>query len=400
MVLGMIAARSGGSDGGSIVVKSQCVPAHRLRTSLVAGLALSGLLLVGAGCAPPAAKPSASSSSGAATATSAADVGGMDGLVAAAKKEGKLNVIALPPDWANYGKIIDGFKAKYGLTVDSAQPDAASQDEINAAKQLKGSDRAPDVFDLGQSVALANTDLFAPYKVATFDTIEAGFKDPSGTWVNDYGGYMSVGYDSKKLPEVKTLDDLLGSGFKGKVALNGNPTQAGAAFSGVMMASLAKGGSADDIQPGIDFFGALKKAGNFLPVDPTSATIESGQTPLVIDWDYLNAAETAKLPSWKVVVPQNAVLGGYYYQAINKDAPHPAAARLWEEYLYSDEGQNLWLGGGARPGRADAMQQAGTLDKAAFAKLPPVSGKPVLLTADQITKAAAVLSKEWAKVTG
>jgi putative spermidine/putrescine transport system substrate-binding protein len=370
-----------------------------VRTSIVALALASGLLVAGAACAPPAAKPAATGN-GAATATSAADVGGMDGLVTAAKAEGALNVIALPPNWANYGKIIAGFKAKYGLTVNSAQPDGTSQDEINAAKQLKGSDRVPDVFDLGQSVALANTASFAPYKVATFDSIPTDFKDPSGTWVNDYGGYMSIGYDSKKLPEVKTVQDLLGPAFKGKVALNGDPTQAGAAFSGVMMASVANGGSADNIQPGIDFFAKVKKAGNFLPVDPSATTIESGQTPLVIDWDYLNAAETAKLPSWKVVVPANALIGGYYYQAINKDAKHPAAARLWQEYLYSDEGQNLFLGGGARPARADAMQKAGTLDKAAFAKLPPVTGTPVLLTSDQNTKAAAVLSKEWAKVAG
>ena len=371
---------------------------NRVRTS-IAALAAAGMFLTAA-CAPPAAEPSTSSSAGAATATSAADLGGMDALVSAAQQEGTLNVIALPPDWANYGKIIEGFSAKYNIKVNSAQPDAASQEEINAAKQLKGSDRAPDVFDLGQSVALANTDLFAPYKVATFDSIDASFKDPDGTWVNDYGGYMAIGYDSAKVPDVTSVEDLLKPEYKGKVALNGDPTQAGAAFSGVMMASLANGGSADDIQPGIDFFAKLADAGNFLPVDPTSATIQSGQTPVVIDWDYTNAAETAKLPSWKVLVPEGAQLGGYYYQAINKDAPHPAAARLWEEYLFSDEGQNLYLAGGARPVRAEAMEQAGTIDKAALAKLPEVTGTPLLLTAEQNTKAAAVLSKEWAKVTG
>ena len=50
-------------------------------------------------------------------------------------------------------------------------------------------------------------------------------------------------------------------------------------------------------------------------------------------------------------------IAGYYFQAINKDAPHPAAARLWEEFLYRDEGQNLLLGGGARPVRADVDAQ-------------------------------------------
>ena len=378
--------------------------AKNLRVSIAATLSVLALGATAA-CAPPDKSSSGSSGSGssgsdAATATSAAAVGGMDGLVKAAKKEGQLNVIALPPDWANYAAIIKAFSDKYGIKVNSAQPDAASQDEINAAKSLKGTKRAPDVFDLGQSVALANTALFAKYKVSTWNDVPADFKDPDGTWVNDYGGYMSIGYDSSKVPAVTGLDSLLGSGFKGKVALNGDPTQAGAAFSGVMMASIGNGGSAQDIKPGVDYFGKLKKAGNFLPVDPTSATIESGQTPVVIDWDYLNAAESKKLKSWKVVVPSNAVVAGYYYQAVNADAPHPAAARLWEEFLYSDQGQNLWLGGGARPVRADAMVKAGTIDKAAYDALPPVKGTAVTPTVPETEKAAAYLGTSWSKAVG
>ena len=371
-----------------------------LKITVTAALT-AGLVLLGAGCAPPAPSSSASGSaaSGAATWTSAQGAGGMDALVAEAKKEGTLNVIALPPDWANYGQIISAFTSTYGIKVDSAQPDGASQDEINAADQQKGTDRAPDVFDLGQAVALANLDKFAPYQVSTWDTIPANLKDGNGKWVNDYGGYMSIGYNTAKVPEPTSVKDLLKPEYKGKVALNGDPTQAGAAFNGVVMSSLANGGSADDIQPGIDFFASLKKAGNFLPTDPTSATIESGQTPLVIDWDYLNAAETAKISTWKVTVPSDALVGGYYFQAISADAPHPAAARLWQEFLYSDQGQNLFLGGGARPARADAMEKAGTIDKAAFAKLPPVTGTPTILTTDQTTKAAGVLSKEWSKAT-
>src|SRR4051812_32449749 len=249
----------------------------------------------------------------------------MDALVAAAKKEGQLNVIALPPDWANYGAIIKAFGDKYGIKVNSAQPDASSQDEINAADQLKGQDKAPDVFDLGGAVASANFAKFAPYLVNTWQDIPGAFEDTNGAWVNDYGGYMSVGYDSSKVPAPAALDDLLKPAYKGKVALNGDPTQAGSAFSGVVMASLANGGAADDVAPGVEFFKKLKAAGNFLPVDPSPTTIESGQTPVVFDWDYLNVAQTAKTPSWKTFVPPGAVVGSFYVQAINKDAPHPAA---------------------------------------------------------------------------
>src|SRR5450631_4547806 len=373
------------------------------RRTGVAALAVVSLIGIAA-CSPPA-KTSGTSTGGvqAASATSAASLGGMSALVDAAKKEGTLNVIALPPDWANYGAIIKGFQAKYGLQVNSAQHDGSSADEITAAKNLKGQSKAPDVFDLGATVADANTAIFAPYKVATFNDVPALLKDPNGLKVSDYGGYMSIGYDSGKVPAPKTVADLLKPAYKGKVALNGDPTKAGSAFSGVVMAALSQGGTADDISKGVDFFKALKTAGNFLPVDPTPATIASGQTPVVFDWDYLNVAQGKKLKGtmdWKTVVPAGAVVGGYYVQAINKDAPHPAAARLWQEYLYSDVGQNLWLKGGARPVREAAMVAAGTIDKTAHAALPKAVGTPVFLTKEQTDKANAYLSANWAKAVG
>jgi putative spermidine/putrescine transport system substrate-binding protein len=364
-------------------------------------------LLLSAACGTPSAPPPASGGSSggtaAATATSVNDFGGMDKLVEAAKAEGQLNVIALPPDWANYGEMLKAFGDKYGIKINSDQPDASSQDEINAATQLKGQTRAPDVFDLGSNVALANTALFAPYKTAEFDKIPANLKDAGGAWVSDYTGYMSIGYDASKVPAPTTVADLLKPEYAGKVALNGDPTQASAGYHGVMMANLGNGGTPDDISKGVDFFKQLKAAGNLLPVDPTPATIASGQTPVVIDWDYLNVAQTKELAGkidWKVAVPQNAVVGAYYIQAISKDAPHPAAARLWQEFLYSADGQNIWLKGFARPVLADQMEKDGTIDKAAFAALPPTQGTPVVLTQDQLKKAQDYLKANWQQAVG
>ena len=391
------------------------------RQTLVSGLAVGAALLLAAcsssgstaSTTPSAAAPASSSAAAtdsasaapaaagdAKSAKSAADVGGMDGLVAAAKKEGALNVIALPPDWANYGAIISGFTAKYGIKVNSAQPDGSSQDEVNAVKQLKGTDRAPDVLDIGMAVALANTDLFAPYQVASWKDILDSQKEPTGLWFQDYGGYMSIGYDSAKVPAPTSVADLLKPAYKGKVALNGDPTKANAALNGVIMASVAQGGSLDDISKGVDFFKQMKAAGNFIPVQATTATVKNGTTQVVFDWDYLSAGAVKNVPTWKVFVPSNAIIGGYYAQAINKDAPHAAAARLWEEYLYSDEGQNLWLKGGARPVRMDAMTKAGTIDATAAAALPKVDGTPVFPSQDQATKAKTFLAANWAKAIG
>jgi putative spermidine/putrescine transport system substrate-binding protein len=362
-----------------------------------AGIAAAALLT--AGCS----SGSAGGSSGGTNwskATSAASGGGMSALVKAAKAEGTLNVIALPADWANYGTIIKDFEAKYGIKVNSANPEGSSQDEVNAVKQEDGTSAAPDVLDVGMSVALANTGLFAPYEVSSWSSIPAAQKATNGVWVQDYGGYMSIGYDSAKFPSITSVSQLLGSQFKNAVALNGNPTEANAALIGVMMASLAAGGSASSITDGVNFFHQLKQAGNFVPVQATAATIKAGTTPVVINWDYLNTASVVGSSTWKVFVPPTAVIGGYYAQAINAQAPHPAAARLWEEFLYSqgaDGGQNLWLEGGARPVEQQAMTSNSTINTTAASALPPVSGTPVFLTPTQATAAATYLAANWAE---
>jgi putative spermidine/putrescine transport system substrate-binding protein len=392
---------------------------HRIRVAALAGVAALSMVVAACGSSgsesgSTATTPSGMSSSAgsgttsgsaaadAASATSADDLGGMDGLVAAAKAEGELNVIALPPDWANYGEIIKAFSAKYGITVNSQNPNGSSAEEIEAAKTNKGTDKAPDVFDLGSAVALASTDMFAPYKVQAWGDIPDANKEASGLWYNDYTGVMSIGYNATKYGEITSLDDLLNPKFKGAVALNGNPTQAGAAFSGFVMVALANGGSPDDLQPGIDFFQKMKEAGTFIPLDPTPATIASGQTGVVIDWSYNQLAAAAELAKqdaeWKMFVPENAAVGAYYVQAINKDAPHPAAARLWEEFLYSAEAQNLYMAGGAQPILFDAMKKAGTLDADAEKNLPATSSPIIQLTPDQQKAASDFLNANWSKI--
>ncbi|MEU8323406.1 ABC transporter substrate-binding protein [Nonomuraea sp. NPDC048881] len=367
---------------------------------------IAALTVVTAACgAAPSSQQTTKTAEGganAATAASAADFGGFDKLVEAAKKEGNLHVIALPPDWANYGEIIKSFEAKYGIKIESETPDAASADEINAVKTRKGQDRAPDVLDLGQSFAIsgAKEGLFAPYKVQSFDKIPEGQKEPTGLWTNDYGGYVSIGCDAKKIANCPTsYADLLKPEYKGKVAMNGNPTKSGSAFAGVYAAAIASGGSFDDIQPGIDFFKKLKDAGNYNPVETTPATIEKGETQISIDWDYNNAAYAPQMAAkgldWKVNVPTDGKYFQMYAQAVNKDAPHPAAARLWQEYLYSAEGQNLYLKGFARPVLLPSMTSDGTVDKALAAKLPQVEGTPEFPTPEQVDAAKAKLASGW-----
>jgi putative spermidine/putrescine transport system substrate-binding protein len=376
-----------------------------MKTRVVTTLAAAVMVVAACGGSSATTAPSAAPSAAATdwkTATSAG-AGGVDAVCAAGKAEGTVNLIATPPDWANYGQMITDFTAKYGIKVVSDQPDADSQTEIDTAKQLAGTGRQPDIFDLGTVVALAHLDMYAPYQVKTWADIPAGNKEATGLWFNNYSGFVSIGYDSA-LGTITKMADLKDPKYKGKVALNGDPLKASAGFNGVVAAAVANGGSADNIQPGIDFFKALSTSGNLLPVDPAPATIASGQTPIVIDWTYNNGAQIAALApkgiTWKVAVPADGPpVASFYNSTINKDAAHPAAARCWMEYAFSDAGQNTWLKGFAMPVRLAAMTTAGTIDKAALAAVNPPAQAPVIMTAAQTDAAKKLLTASWNFVT-
>jgi putative spermidine/putrescine transport system substrate-binding protein len=328
-------------------------------------------------------------------------------LVAAARKEGHLNTIALPPDWANYGEIMSTFQKKYGIGITNDNPDGSSAQENEAVRSLKGDKRAPDVVDDGPAFAISGTaeGLFARYFNRNFATIPRAMKDTRGFWAGDYWGAISIGYNANIVKTApKTWKDLLKPDYKGKVALNGSPLTSGSAVAGVFAAALANGGSLNDVGPGIDFFAQLKQAGNFIPVQSTPQTVASGQTPISIDWDYLNLAYVKEFPpaNWKVTVPSDGVYGAYYCQAINASAPHPWAARLWQEFLYSDQGQLLWLKGYSHPARFQDLARRKVVPKNLLAALPAASiyAQVKFASSGQQTKAKALIAQQWPSKVG
>jgi putative spermidine/putrescine transport system substrate-binding protein len=253
-------------------------------------------------------------------------------LGARARKEGHLNTIALPAEWANYGEILSTFHKKYGSGVTSANPEGSSEQENQAIVTLKGDATAPDVVDVSPAAAVAGTEagLYARYVVSDFASIPRSMKGTRGYWCGDYWGTMSIGYNQALVKNAPARwNDLLRPEYKGKVALAGSPVESTAASAAVIAASLASGGSLKNVVPGIDFFATLKKSGNLLPVSATPVTVASGETPIAIDWDYTNLAYASALPSlkWKVVIPADGVYGTYWAQAINANAPHPWTAR-------------------------------------------------------------------------
>ena len=328
-------------------------------------------------------------------------------LVADAKKEGHLNTIALPPDWANYAEALHDFPRKYGIGITNDNPDGSSAQENQAIVSLKGDSRAPDAVDVGESFAIsgANQGLYAPYFNLNYNTIPRALKNTHGLWMGDYWGAVSIGYNKTLVSTPpKTFKDLMKSEYKGKVAINGSPLSSNSAVSVVIATALANGGSLSDVGPGIDFWAQMKKIGNYIPIGTTSQTVASGQTPISLDWDYNNYAYVTEFPAanWGFTVPSDGVYGAYYAQAINATAPHPNAARLWEEFLYSDQGQIIWLKGGAHPARFADLVKRKVIPAAVLAKLPSagIYSKVKFASLAQQTAAKNLIAQQWPTKVG
>ncbi len=328
-------------------------------------------------------------------------------LLAAAKKEGALNVITLPRDWANYGTIMDNFTALYGIKITDDNPDGSSAQELQAIRSLKHQKRAPDVVDVGPAFAVsgAKEKLYAPYKVATWAEIPADTKDAEGHYYGDYYGVTCFAANRSIVKNMPmTWADLMKPEYKGMIALNGSPLSAGAAIGAVFAAALANGGSFDNVLPGVEFFGKLASVGNFSPAKAGAASLVSGQTPITIDWDYLSLQykkdNTAKAPIDVVIPAEAKPFGNYYCQAISAFAPNPNSAKLWMEYLYSDEGQLLFLEGFAHPIRFESMVTAGKIPEAVLATLPPATAYKGIQFAslEQADKAKTVIADAWPRL--
>ena len=187
------------------------------------------------------------------------------------------------------------------------------------------------------------------------------------TGIGDYYGVLAFEVN-KDLVKNTPADwaDLLKDEYKNSVALAGDPRTSNQAVQGVYAAGLSKGAAAGEAAgtAGLEFFKELNAKGNFVPVIGKAATLAQGQTPILITWDYNALAGRDTLngnPPVDVVVPKTGVVAGVYVQAISAYAPHPNAAKLWMEYLYSDEGQIGWLKGYCHPIRFNDLAKNGKI---------------------------------------
>ena len=366
-----------------------------------------GVLL--AACTPAATQaPAAATQPPAATEAPMADA--MADLIAAAQAEGGLTTIALPHDWCNYGEVISSFTEKYGIPINELDPNAGSGDEIEAVKANMNNPgpQAPDVIDVGFGFGpqLVAEGITQPYQVSTWDTIPDNVKNADGYWYGDYYGVLALQTNTDVVENAPDeWADLLDAQYEGQVALAGDPRTSNQAIQSVFVTALVNGGSLDDAAPGLAFWADVVAEGNFVPVISTDGTFARGETPITVQWDYLALADRDAFgdnPTTVINIPSDAVWGGVYIQGISAYAPHPNAAKLWMEHLYSDEGQLLWLKGYCHPIRYTDLASRGVIPADLAAALPPAElyAQATFPTIEQLSAARELITTQWDTVVG
>jgi putative spermidine/putrescine transport system substrate-binding protein len=325
-------------------------------------------------------------------------------LIAAAQQESSLNIIALARNSCNYGEVIDAFKSKYGITVNELNPTGGSIDEIQAIKdkQAGNNQQAPDVVDVGLGFAEDNKNLFLPYKVSNWDTIPDAAKNPDGYWYGDYFGTIVFLVNTDAQPKVPhDWNDLLDPAYKGQIAF-GDPHGSNAAIMSVYASALANGGTLDNTLPGLAFFAKLNEIGNLAPLDSNKVMVATGETPIRITWDYLALESIDSYngnPQAQIIVPRSGRLAGLYAQAISAYAAHPNAAKLWMEYLYSDDTQLLFMKGYCHPIREGELRARNIIPNELSTKIPDVFGT-TFPNNGQLALATTYITSQWDSVVG
>jgi len=381
----------------------------RVRWNKVVPATIAVLMLLAA-CTPAATQAPAAATQPPAAATEAPMADAMADLVAAAQAEGGLTTIALPHDWCNYGEVISSFTEKYGIPINELDPNAGSGDEVEAVKANMNNPgpQAPDVIDVGFGFGpqLVAEGITQPYQVSTWDTIPDNVKNADGYWYGDYYGVLALQTNTDVVENAPDeWADLLDAQYEGQVALAGDPRTSNQAIQSVFVTALVNGGSLDDAAPGLDFWADVVAEGNFVPVISTDGTFARGETPITVQWDYLALADRDVFgdnPTTVINIPSDAVWGGVYIQGISAYAPHPNAAKLWMEHLYSDEGQLLWLKGYCHPIRYTDLASRGVIPADLADALPPAElyAQATFPTIEQLSAARELITTQWDTVVG
>lgn len=262
-------------------------------------------------------------------------------IIDAAKKEGALTWYSSLIVNQAVRPMAEAFEAKYGIKVAFSRS-TTSDIALKVINESKAGRVEGDIFDGSTTILpLRDADVVMPYIVESAKDFPAELKDPEGHWYVTHLYYLTTSYNTQMLSAdqaPKTYEDLLDPKWKGNIAWTNDLTPNGP--PGFISNILSYMGE----EKGMDYLRKLSKqevvsipASQRVVLDRVIA----GEYPLGImtfnHHDAISAAKGAPV-DWIKMEPLVATTSS---MGIVKNAPHPNAAKLFMEFVLSDEGQQV-----------------------------------------------------------
>lgn len=298
----------------------------------------------------------------------------LDQITEKAKADKEVDSVGMPDSWANWGQTWKDLKDKYGIAHNDSDMSSAEELQMFATE---GKNATKDIGDVGQAFGpqAVSQDLVLSYKTSHWDSVPDWAKDKDGKWMMAYTGATTflVNTDLVKT-QPASWADLEKGDYKVAIGdINGGTAQAA-----VIASAYAFGGSLDNLDPAFTFWTKLAKANRISTLDVKQQNFQTGEVPVGVIWSFTAIPYKTAITQYhlKAVIPSDGSILSGYASVINKYAPHPYAAALARDYIFSDAGQANLASSGAIPTRTDVKIpqniQDATFSSADYQKAVPM----------------------------
>jgi putative spermidine/putrescine transport system substrate-binding protein len=260
----------------------------------------------------------------------------------------------MPDDWANYGEVFKAFQASLGIDDGThVDTDMSSLEEITKfdAEQANPVAMFADIGLLWGSVA-SERGVVPPYLPPLAEDLPDGYKGAEGGWVATFAGVPAIVVNTDAAgTEIATWDDLLKPELTGRVGSPGDPRTSGTAQTTFLAWAYAHGGSAEDLAPGVDF--AQQVIRQYNSAESTVDLLERGEIACWMRYDFNCLAAVDQLAekgiNAEVVIPGVSIYAPSALMVNGYNTAKMDAAKLFMEYVLSDEAAEIFARFGARP---------------------------------------------------
>lgn len=278
---------------------------------------------------------------------------GENDLFKLAKQEGTVVSYDTGPTWANWVGLFDAFQRRYGIEI--VYNDLGSGATVVRLDKERARPQADTAYYFMPFGAMAkDKGVTEGFRSVNFDQIPQVLKDPEGHWFSIHKGTVVIVVNKRLIKDVPSgWKDLLKPEYR-KAIVYLDPRTAGIGYAIILATTHALGGDLNNLKPGIEYLASLQKAGNVRMIEKTTEydKFVKGEVPVWLTYDF-NAYRAKYIGGLgedvAIVIPKEGTITAPYAISMVKGSPHPNAAKLWLNFIMSEEGQKIFAEGFVRP---------------------------------------------------